>query len=300
MPSTDLPDRADRGRNAPDRDAPKRDDKEWWKAFMEQRTAVELKTDRPHAARMYDYYLGGKDNFPADRLAAEQALAVFPNGRVTARQNRAFMARAIRYLAGEAGIRQFLDVGTGIPTSPNLHEIAQAIAPESRVVYTDNDPIVLAHARALLTSSPQGHTAYLDADVRDTDRILTSPELRDPLDLDRPVALSLVALLHFVPDADDPDGIVRRLVDALPSGSYLLLSHITADYDPAWERVTETYRARGIPAQQRSRAEFARFFDGLELVDPGIQVVHRWRPDGAVPDLTDAAVSIHGGLGRKP
>ncbi|WP_256789051.1 SAM-dependent methyltransferase [Frankia sp. AvcI1] len=269
---------------------------------MEDRAPVELSIDRPHSARMYDYYLGGKDNFPADREAAEDALAVFPNARVMARENRAFMARATRYLAGEVGVRQFLDIGTGIPTSPNLHEVAQRIAADTRVVYADNDPIVLTHARALLTSTPQGRTAYLDADLLDPGRILSAPELRDTLDLTRPVAVSLIAILHFLPDGDaDPYGIVRTLVDALAPGSYLALTHATADLDPAAQEMAAVYQAQGITAQARSRVEVGRFFDGLELIDPGVEVVHRWRSDSPVPsELTDAAVSIYGALGRKP
>ncbi|MCM3920316.1 SAM-dependent methyltransferase [Frankia sp. AiPs1] len=263
---------------------------------------TDLKIDVPHSARMYDYYLGGKDNFPADREAAERALAVFSAARVMAQQNRAFMVRVTRYLAGEVGVRQFLDVGTGIPTSPNLHEVAQGIAVDARVVYADNDPIVLTHARALLASTPQGRTAYLDADLRDPERILTAAELQSTLDLTEPVALSVIAILHFVPDDADPYGVVARLLEALPSGSYLALTHATADFDPAAQEMAATYRARGITAVERSRAQVTRFFDGLELVEPGVQVVHRWRPDDltAAPDITDAQVSIYGALGRKP
>jgi S-adenosyl methyltransferase len=273
----------------------------WWRSLAEQRTPVDLKTDVSHTARIYDYYLGGKDNFPVDRRAAEDALAVFPNARTAARENRAFLIRSTRYLAGEVGIRQFLDIGTGIPTSPNLHEVAQAIAPDSRVVYADNDPIVLAYARALLTSSPEGKTAYLDADLRDTDRILTAPELRQTLDLTRPVALSLLSIFHFVPDADDPYGIVQRLMDALPAGSYLSLTHITPDCAPAEiERVTEVYRRQGIPGAARSRPQVEQFFEGLELIEPGVQLLHQWRPDGTSDgSLTDAEVSVYAGVGLK-
>ncbi|WP_007507591.1 SAM-dependent methyltransferase [Frankia saprophytica] len=272
-----------------------------WTSSTEDAVRVDLQTDRPHSARMYDYYLGGKDNFPADREAAAQALAEFPHGRTTAQQNRAFMHRAIRYLVDEVGIRQFLDIGTSIPTSPNLHEVAQQVAPDARVVYADNDPIVLIHARALLTGTPAGRTAYLAADLRDVEAILTSAELRDTIDLTRPVAVSLVAILHFFPDADDPYGIVQRLLDALPSGSHVVISHVTGDYAPeTWTQLIETYRSRGIPAQARGRGEIARFFEGLDLVEPGIQVAHRWRPDGAVPaGLTDAEVSVYGGVGQK-
>ncbi|MCM3883526.1 SAM-dependent methyltransferase [Frankia sp. R82] len=261
---------------------------------------AELRVDVAHAARMYDYYLGGKDHFPADRDAAEAALLALPTLRIAARQNRSFLLRATRHLT-EVGIRQFLDIGTGIPTSPNLHEVAQTIAPDSRIVYTDNDPLVLAHARALLTSVPQGATAYLDADLHDPDRILTSPELHDTLDLTRPVALSLIAILHFLPDDHDPYNIVRRLMDALPSGSYLALTHITADHDrEAVDAAAEVYRQRGIPVQARSIDDIECFVDGLDLLYPGVRLVHRWRPDdGVPPGLTDAQVSVYGAVARK-
>jgi hypothetical protein len=266
------------------------------------RLPVDLHTDRPHPARVYDFLLGGKDNFPADRAAAEQGLRANPNSRIPPRENRAFLRRAVAYLAREAGIRQFLDIGTGIPTSPNVHEVAQAVAPAARVVYVDNDPIVLAHARALLTSSPEGRTEYIDSDLRDTDRILASPQLRQVLNLDQPVGLLLIAIMHFVPDSDDPYGISRRLLDALPTGSYLALSHLTGDFDPqAWEGVAAVYRRSGVILQVRSRGDVERFFDGLELVDPGLVSVPRWRPD---PDVqgdppTDAQVSVYGGVARK-
>ncbi|OHV19730.1 methyltransferase [Parafrankia soli] len=269
-----------------------------WKTLVDKVDTVELRTDAPHSARMYDYYLGGKDNFPADREGAEQAIAVFPTLRDAARENRAFLVRAIRYLAGEAGIRQFLDIGTGIPTSPNLHEVAQGIAPDARVVYADNDPIVLAHARALLTSTPEGRTVYLDADVRNVDQILAAPALRDTLDLTRPVALSLLAVLPFV-EGDAPYTIVRNFLDALPAGSYLVLSHGTADLDPNAQRIETSYRERGLECQFRSRAEVERLFDGLTLVDPGVQVIHRWRPDGTADHLSDAEVCGYCGVGRK-
>ncbi|KJE19937.1 S-adenosyl methyltransferase [Frankia torreyi] len=273
----------------------------WWRSLAEEHPSIDLKTDQPHTARIYDYFLGGKDNFPADRVAAEQASAAFPNASLAARQNRAFMVRAIRHLAGEAGIRQFLDVGTGIPTSPNVHEIAQAVTPQARVVYTDNDPIVLAHARALLASTPQGRTAYLDADLHDPQSILAAPELRETLDLSQPVALSMIAVFHFVPDSDDPHGIIRSLVDALPSGSYLILTNGTADHDPATQDLAVAYEKQGITVRLRSRTEVEGLFGGLELIDPGVELVHRWRP--AAPDppgLTDAQVSVYGGIARKP
>jgi hypothetical protein len=250
---------------------------------------------------MYDYYLGGKDNFPADRETAERTLAAFPHARTGAQQNRAFMHRAIRYLASEVGIRQFLDIGTGIPTRPNLHEVAQQAAADARVVYADNDPIVLLHARALLTSSPQGRTAYLDADLRDAHAILSSAELRETIDLTQPVALSLVAILQFLPDDDDPYGIVRRLLDAMPSGSHLVLTHPTLDFNPVeGERATQIYKSRGVTFRPRGREDVTRFFEGLDIAEPGIQLVHRWRPDDSVPaSLTDPQVSIYGGVARK-
>ncbi len=274
----------------------------WWNSAVEGDLAsVDLKTDQPHSARIYDYFLGGKDNFPADRAAAEQALIGFPTARTGARENRAFLRRVTRFLAAQRGIRQFLDIGTGIPTSPNLHEIAQAAVPDARVVYADNDPIVLAHARALLASTPQGRTAYIDADLRDPAAILASTELRDTLDLARPVALSLIAVFHFIPDEADPYGIAARLLDALPSGSYLALSHATADFDPGAEELAATYRARGVSMTMRGRAAVERFFAGLELVEPGVVAAQRWRPDDpTLAGVADAEVSGYGGLARKP
>ncbi|GAB3806834.1 SAM-dependent methyltransferase [Micromonospora zhanjiangensis] len=263
---------------------------------------VDLRTDLPHPARVYDYLLGGKDNFAADRAAAAEGLRANPDSRTPPRENRAFLARAVRFLAAEAGIRQFLDIGTGIPTAPNVHQVAQAVDPTSRVVYVDNDPIVLAHARALLTGTEQGRTEYLDADLRDVDAILSAPRLRAALDLDRPVGLLLIAILHFVGDDDDPYDIVRRLVAALPAGSYLALSHLTGDYRPAaWEKVAAIYRAKGVTMRVRSRAEVERFFTGLEVVEPGLQVVTHWRPDGdaAGEPPTDGSVSVYGAVARK-
>src|SRR5450755_114091 len=231
-----------------------------------------------HPARVYDYWLGGKDNFAADREAAEQVIAVRPTILADVRANRAFLGRVVRYLTTEAGIRQFLDIGTGLPSAENTHEVAQSVAPESRVVYTDNDPIVLSHARALLTSTPEGVTAYVDADVRDTAHVLE--EARKTLDLSAPVAVMLIAILHHLPDDDDPYGIVARLMEGVPSGSHLVLSHPASDIDTeAVAEVARRYNAR-VPAGQRrrSRAEVARFFDGLELLEPGIVQTNQWRP----------------------
>jgi hypothetical protein len=267
---------------------------------------VDLHTDRPHPARVYDYLLGGKDNYAADRAAAHEGMKVNPNSRVPPRENRSFMRRAVGYLVREAGISQFLDIGTGIPTSPNVHEIAQGAHPRARVVYVDNDPIVLSHARALLTSSSEGRTAYIDADVRDVARILDSPDLLGTLDLSQPVALMLFAVLHFIPDDDDPYGIVGRLLAALPSGSYLALSHLTGDFDPgAWAGVAAVFRRSGVTMQVRSRPEVERFFDGVDLIEPGVVSLPRWRPDhqvevGEAGLPSDAAVSVYGGVARKP
>lgn len=257
---------------------------------------------RPHAARMYDYYLGGKDHFAIDRETAERAIASWPGVRTAARENRAFLGRAVRCLATEAGVRQFLDVGTGLPSANNVHQVAQAIAPDSRVVYVDNDPIVLVHARALLASGPLGQTAYIQADLREPERILADPAIRETLDLSQPVALMLLAILHFIPDEDGPAQIMATLMDALPSGSYLVASHVTAEHDPdGIGGLERTYRASGVPAQARSAAEFAAVaFAGLDLVDPGVVLVSQWRPAGEAPRPSAAEVSAYAGVARKP
>ncbi|MFE9442052.1 SAM-dependent methyltransferase [Streptomyces sp. NPDC006602] len=261
-----------------------------------------IDTSRPHSARMYDYYLGGKDHFDIDEQAAETVAAAYPGIFVCARENRAFMHRATRVLAQEHGIRQWLDIGTGIPTEPNLHQVAQSVVPEARVVYADNDPLVLKYAERLMRSTPQGRTTYIEADVNNPQELLTAPELAVVLDLNRPVALSLNALMHFVTDAQDPYGIVGRLLDALPSGSALALSHCTPDFDPpTWQKVTDIYTGAGTPVQFRSQQDVARFFDGLDLLDPGVTVGHRWRPDASNGDEpTDATVSLWTGVGIKP
>jgi SAM-dependent methyltransferase len=258
---------------------------------------------KPHPARLYDYYLSGKDNFEVDRAYAAQVEQVFPSVGQAARVNRGFMNRATRWLVGEAGIRQFLDIGTGIPTEPNLHQVAQRVAQDARVVYVDNDPLVLAHARALLTGTPAGRTAYVDADITTPDAILTAADLRATLDLDRPLAISLIALLHFIPDDRHPREIVAHLMDAVPSGSFLVLSHATTDFDPAtFAEIERIYREGGMAAQFRTRIEFADFFTGLELVDPGIVVPHRWRPDDTHTGGSemDAQISFYAAVARKP
>jgi hypothetical protein len=261
----------------------------------------DIDTSVPHSARIYDYILGGKDNFAVDRQAAAKAMAANPHLATAMRENRALMRRMVAWLAQEAGVRQFLDVGTGLPTSPNVHEIAQAIAPDARVVYVDDDPIVMTHARALLTSSPEGATAYIHADVRDPDKILSDPRLLDTLDLSQPVALMLFAVLQFVPDEDDPWGVVARLLSALPSGSYLALQHPTRDFYPEGMGVDRSYRSSGIPFTYRTKDEFARFVAGLELVPPGIQLMSQWRAENEPqPRPSGVEAGAYGAIARKP
>jgi len=246
-----------------------------------------------HPARRYDYWLGGKDNFAADRESGDAVEAMFPTIRAAAVENRRFLGRAVRFLADECGIDQFLDIGTGIPGVDNTHEVAQAIDPGVRVVYVDNDPIVLTHARALLTSdSAAGRTSYIDADLRDPDRILGDPAVAQTFDLGRPVALLLLAVLHFVPDDDRPHDAVARLVDALPDGSYLAMSHVTHDFLPPEQHAPLDAAGRTQAGfQARSLEEFTRFLDGHEVVDPGIVPVSDWRPDGD-PDGRPRAADI--------
>jgi hypothetical protein len=249
-------------------------------------------------ARVYDYLLGGRDNYAADRAAAQTILKIAPETAFTARANRAFLGRAVRYLVGEAGLRQILDIGTGIPTSGNTHQVAQAIAPQTRVVYVDYDPIVLAHARALLTSGGSGATEYVDADLRDTGAILT--RTRQLLDFSEPVAVTLVSILHAIPDSDDPHAIVARLLEAVPSGSYLALSHMASDIlDDTRQQGLENVTGRLIQQQltYRSRAEVARFFEGTDLVAPGLVRVEEWQPDGEPGDASRSFLWC--GVGRK-
>jgi hypothetical protein len=254
-------------------------------------------TSVAHQARIYDYWLGGKDNYAADRKAAEAAIAAYPGVATGARANRQFLARAVRHLAGEAGIRQFLDIGTGIPTANNTHEVAQSVAPDSRIVYVDYDPIVLLHARALLASHDDGRIDYLDADLRDTGSILE--RAARTLDFSRPVAIMLIAILHAVDDADDPYQIVATLLDAVPPGSYLALSHVASDIDP--EKIAEaTERLNQLSHQHftlRDRAQVTRFFDGMELLEPGVARVEEWRPVSELEQQYRSAV--WGGVGRK-
>ena len=257
----------------------------------------ELNTNVPQTARIWNYWLGGKDNFPVDRQVGDQILEAFPAIVENARASRAFLARAVEYLAGEAGIRQFLDIGTGLPTANNTHEVAQAVAPESRIVYVDNDPIVLTHARALLTSSPEGATAYVDADLRDPDKVMQ--EAARTLDFSQPVALMLMGILGHIADDDDARSIVKRLVDAVPSGSYLTLNDGT-DTSPEVVEAARIWNESANPTYHlRSPDRIARFFDGLELVEPGVVSPPRWRPDPS-PSGLPAEVDSFCGVGRKP
>ena len=252
-----------------------------------------------HSARLWKYLLGGKDNYPVDREAAQVALSLMPDLVNAARADRAFLVRAVRYLAGEVGIRQFLDIGTGLPTANNTHEVAQATAPECRLVYVDNDPLILAHARALLTSTPQGATDYIHADLRDPDTILR--EAAGTLDFTQPVALMLLGIVNFVIDDGEAYAIVDRLLDALPSGSYLVMTHPTDDI--RGEAVRESMRlwneSGSAPITARSRDQITRFFDRLELLAPGVVSSSLWRPD---PNEIGSPVEVveFCGVGRKP
>jgi hypothetical protein len=262
---------------------------------------VRIDTSVPHPARRYSYWLGGKDHFAADRESGDAIAAAFPTVVELARANRAFLRRSVRLLA-ESGVRQFLDIGTGLPAPDNTHEVAQRVAPETRVVYVDNDPIVMVHAQALLVGDPRGRTSYLEADIRDPDAILRHPALRATLDLNQPVGLLLVAILHFVHDDEQVAGIVRRLVDMLPAGSYLVLSHGTMDFSTpegvaAYERM---FASGGTDVRARPKATIAQYFEGFDLVEPGIVAVADWRPD----DPADARpisrdLGIFGAVGRK-
>jgi hypothetical protein len=255
-------------------------------------------TGTAHSARRYNYWLGGKDNFAADRASAEAIKKVMPTVVKAATANRDFMQRTVRHLITDHGVRQFLDIGTGIPASPNLHEVAQNIAPETRVVYADNDPIVLSHARALMTSAPQGATAFAAADLRRPADLLATPEVKQTLDLAKPVGLMLIAVLHFLYDDAGPADVVATLVDALPSGSWVVASHGTADLqtDPA---DAERF-ALGQGVRLRSAAEFAALFDHprVRLLDSALPMVSRWwrAPGEEVPD--DADVSVYGLVAR--
>jgi hypothetical protein len=271
----------------------------------EQADPFEIDTTIAHPARRYNYWLGGTDNFEADRISGDAFAAVFPTMRIFAVENRRFLRRAVTYLVKEVGIRQFLDIGTGIPSADNVHEVAQSIAAESRVVYVDNDPVVLAHAQRLLTTSKAGATAYIHADMRDPEAIFGNPDLRGTLDLSRPVALMLISVAHFLTDDDDAYGRVSALTEPLSPGSHLAMSHATQDFmsAEAIERVNavnqrENARSRD-PIQPRDRAQVARFFAGMALVPPGIQCISEWRNDGPPEERTSPAdVSSYGAVAR--
>jgi O-methyltransferase involved in polyketide biosynthesis len=256
----------------------------------------DLNTGIPHSARIWNYWLGGKDNFAVDRVAGEQIVALVPDLVTSARADRAFLRRAVRFLASEAGVRQFLDVGTGLPTADNTHEVAQLAAADARVVYVDNDPLVLAHARALLTSTPGGATDYIDADLREPDKILQ--HAARTLDLGRPVALMLLGILNFVIDDDEAHDVVQRLLTALATGSYLVVSHPTTEVHGA--EMTEAVRlwntTGGAEMRLRDRAGVAAFFGGLDVAEPGITSCSLWRPDGEDPPVP---VSHYAGVGVK-
>jgi hypothetical protein len=244
---------------------------------MNDRVVPAIDTSMAHPARIYDYWLGGKDNFAADREAAELALQAYPELAQAVQSNRAFLGRAVRYLAQE-GVRQFLDIGTGLPAAGNTHEAAQGEAPDSRIVYVDNDPVVLLHAQALLTSTPEGECDYIQADLRDRGIIVTGAART--IDLREPVALMLLAVLQFISDEDDPYGLVSGLLAALPPGSYLVISHPTDDFNPNKGESMKVYNERSAErAVLRGQAATARFFDGLELLEPGVVPVAQWRPD---------------------
>jgi hypothetical protein len=256
-----------------------------------------LNTGVPQTARIWNYWLGGKDNFPVDRQVGDQILEAFPAIVQNARASRAFLARTVRYLAGEAGIRQFLDVGTGLPTADNTHQVAQRVAPESRIVYVDNDPIVLTHARALLTSTPEGRTAYVDADLRDPDHVLQ--EAAGTLDFTGPVAVMLMGILGHVADDGQAQAIVKRLVGAVPSGSYLAMNDGTDTSEEVVEAARIWNQSANPTYHLRSPDRIARFFDGLELVEPGVVSPPRWRPDPSPAGLP-AAIDSACGVARKP
>jgi len=258
-----------------------------------------LNTGVPQVARVYDYWLNGKDNFTADRIAGEETIAAFPGIKLSAQANRAFLRRTVRYLAAAEGIRQFLDIGTGLPAANNTHEVSQAAAPESRVVYVDNDPLVLAHARALLTSSPEGVTAYLDADIENTDTILE--EAAATLDFSRPVGIVLLAILHYVPDLAEARRIVSRLMEAVSAGSFLVISHAGSDLLPADVTAFEKSLNAHLPAEHRHVARprdvVASFFESVQLVEPGLVRVSDWRPDS--PEEAETPTILWGGVARK-
>jgi hypothetical protein len=274
---------------------------DWRRAATAEQMSAHTRTIDPtvaHIARIQDYWLGGKDHFEADRIAGDEAIAELPDTVASVRNTRAFLGRTVRFLAAERGIRQFLDLGTGIPTASNTHEVAQDVAPGSRIVYVDNDPMVLAHARALLTSRPEGRCAYIDADIRDPEKILNTAA--EVLDFTEPVAVVLMAVLQFISDEDDPGGIVRRLMAAVPAGSFVVISHPASDLQAAAmagmaRKLNELMAQRVKP---RSKEQVTSFFDGLDLLEPGVIRCPEWRPDR--PEDAAGKSTMWGGVARKP
>ena len=262
----------------------------------EQPIPADIDVTVPHSARIWNYWLGGKDNYPVDREASARFVEIYPGIIDVARSVRVFLGRAVRHLAEDAGIRQFLDVGTGLPTVDNTHEIAQRVAPQSRVVYVDNDPLVLVHARALLTSTPEGKTDYIDADVRNPEAILRAAART--LDFTKPVALVMLGIMGHLSDDENPWSLVHRLLNALPSGSYLVLSD-GANTSKARETAHERYAETGaVPYHLRSPEQIENYFEGLEFLDPGVVPVSQWRPEHS-PFGTPAAVDTYGGVALK-
>ncbi|HEX6198120.1 MAG TPA: SAM-dependent methyltransferase [Jiangellaceae bacterium] len=268
----------------------------WMKNTSDHPPAPGIDTSVPHSARVWNYWLGGKDNFEPDRAVGEMVKQTFPEIVTEARESRAFLGRAVTYLAGEAGIRQFLDIGTGLPTANNTHEVAQRVAPESRIVYVDNDPLVLVHARALLTSTPEGATKYVEADLAESEKIVRSAG--ELLDFDRPIAVMFLGILAHVEDYEAARSIVRQIMDAVPSGSYLTISDGADTNEAGVESMRQYNETAPIPYHLRSPEQIAGYFDGLELVDPGVVRLSEWRPDPA--SGPPANIDGFGGVGRKP
>ena len=264
--------------------------------------AIKIDPSVAHPARRYNYWLGGKDNFEADRVSGDAIEKKFPNMRHGIRANRAALVAMTEYLAGAAGIRQFLDIGTGLPTADNTHEVAQRVAPTSRVLYVDNDPLVMVHARALLTSTGAGVTDYIQADLRNPRSILNAPQLRDTLDLTKPVALMLIAVLHFIPGDGNALPLVRELMDALPSGSYLAATHFTLDFMSSADQATyrQLLDSGASDIWPRGRDEFTALFNGMELIDPGTALVSQWGPENKKDPEDPSWISIWSGVARKP
>ena len=255
-----------------------------------------IEEDRPSVARLYDFFLGGHHNFAADRELGRKLLAAEPNARLIVRENRAFLGRAVKFMIG-AGVRQFIDLGSGIPTQENVHEIAQGAAAEARVIYVDNDPVAVAHSRQILTGNPLA--AVVGADLRQPEAVLAHPKVAELIEFGQPVGLLMVTVLHFVPDSDDPAGIVRRFAAALPAGSFLAISHATHEAAPGTAaQVQDLYRSTTASAHTRTHAEILRLFDGFDLVEPGLVYLPLWRPDGPVPERPEEAW-FYAGVGRK-